>query len=166
MPAKLKKQNTKTLFSFWKRVKETEPDNSQGENEAIPEEDSANSNDTVNTESLTLGPVQASESSLSASDVEIAKQQKQPSNVTQLDKPANDMSNTPLASSEDKKLSVSSSFSKQYKFQESWRKENSWLRYDADKNVMYCIVCRSFDKSKKRNSFRDVGCSSFRLSNV
>ena len=56
---------------------------------------------------------------------------------------------------------------KTYRFQENWRKENDWLRYDSSKNHMYCQVCRLFDKSGKRNAFTDdTRCSSFRYSNV
>ena len=56
---------------------------------------------------------------------------------------------------------------KQYKFQESWRTENEWLRYDQTKKAMYCQICRRFDKSGKKNTFRDdAGCSSLRLANV
>ena len=51
---------------------------------------------------------------------------------------------------------------KVYKFQENWQSGQDWLMFDKDRNVMFCDVCQKCDKSKKPNSFRDSGTSSFR----
>ncbi len=54
---------------------------------------------------------------------------------------------------------------KKYKFQEKWRIGNQWLRYNVKDDLMYCTVCREFDKSNKPSAFVD-GCRSIRWSNV
>lgn len=51
---------------------------------------------------------------------------------------------------------------RKHDFMESWSKSRPWLRFDSEKNVMYCDWCLH---SKKKNTFT-TGCRNFRTSTL
>ena len=85
---------------------------------------------------------------------------KQPTNSPS--EKTNDGSSTTSAAPSESSFQTTS---KVYKFQEKWKTNRSWLLFDSDLNMMYCNVCKQYDKSQKANSFRE-GTSSFRKQNV
>lgn len=48
-----------------------------------------------------------------------------------------------------------------------WQKDNPWLLFDANKNEMFCSICKRFPAISKdsKNAFI-TGCSSFRLQTI
>ena len=54
-------------------------------------------------------------------------------------------------------------------YRKEWEREFKWLRYDDDKGVMFCQICRDLEMKGKpgkgRNIFYD-GCSTFKLYSV
>jgi len=85
---------------------------------------------------------------------------KQPTNS--LSEKTNDGSSTTSVAASESSFQTTS---KVYKFQEKWKTNRSWLLFDSDLNMMYCNVCKQYDKSQKANSFRE-GTSSFRKQDV
>lgn len=75
------------------------------------------------------------------------------------------VSSTTSTATSDENKETSSIKTKVYKFQENWKTNRSWLIFDNELNVMYCNVCKQYDKLQKANSFRE-GTSSFRKQNV
>ena len=68
----------------------------------------------------------------------------------------------PIKSNPKQETKVKKNGTKTYRFQDSWKKDFNWLCYEPEKNYMYCSFCRQFDKSGKKNAFRDIeGCTSF-----
>ena len=61
---------------------------------------------------------------------------------------------------------VSSGSGKKYSFQTVWKDGNDWLVYDSVNKSMFCSYCQTFDKSGKKNAFREGGCKSLRWSNI
>ncbi|KAJ8883584.1 hypothetical protein PR048_015428 [Dryococelus australis] len=50
-------------------------------------------------------------------------------------------------------------------YQETWSVTFPWIRYDSDKNVMFCKTCEQFQEKTSQSSFI-TGCSSFRKENL
>ncbi|KAJ8017475.1 hypothetical protein HOLleu_45094 [Holothuria leucospilota] len=175
---------SKTLFAFWKKnasVAANSPSGSSvahGENVSVEVEDDSNHNNLSSDSNVTpnsscnIGPrpthIRPSDGNLGLGDASSSSTDTLSclgEDVT-LEQTQSARLNTPTGPTKRTHSKPSVSRSKYYTFQESWRKGNTWLRYDSSKNIMFCTVCRSFDKSNRRNTFRDTGCSSFRLSNV
>ena len=51
---------------------------------------------------------------------------------------------------------------RKWEFQPSWKKEFTWLSYDAGKNEMFCSVCRRFPQLADASNPFVKGTSSFR----
>lgn len=54
------------------------------------------------------------------------------------------------------------------KFNENWTKERKWLKYDNEKQLMYCILCTKFVTSGKHIGNYPIsfikGCANFKTS--
>ncbi|XP_072044905.1 zinc finger protein 862-like [Amphiura filiformis] len=87
-------------------------------------------------------------------------------NAASVDRPSASSSTKKAASTSGSSSGKPPGKTKTYHFQTVWRMGNSWLEYDAAAKKMYCTVCQKFDKTGKRNAFKDEGCGSFRYSVV
>ena len=47
-------------------------------------------------------------------------------------------------------------------FQTKWLKEHHWLRYDEEKNMMFCSICLDYNKDNAMTK----GCNNFRTSTL
>ena len=165
MPPKGKKQQ-QTLFTLWtggksKKTGSEEKGHEEAEtvDKLIPERDSS-SGDRGDSQSVHDNPTdRESETSERAEGGNAGAANAASVDV---DRPSASSSSTKKAAS----ASSSGKPKKTYHFQTVWRMGNSWLEYDAASRKMYCTVCQKFDKSGKRNAFKDEGCGSLRYTVV
>ena len=71
----------------------------------------------------------------------------------------NDIPTSTCTSLEEEKITSSASRT----FQENWKRDHFWLRYDSNKNAMFCTVC---ENANCKNIFATTGCQNFRTSSL
>ena len=69
----------------------------------------------------------------------------------------NDIPTSTCTSLEEEKITSSASRT----FQENWKRDHFWLRYDSNKNAIFCRVC---ENANCKNIFATSGCQNFRTS--